>query len=347
MSADDLRTFPQDLVAVFDKLSLDHNVVICVYLIGSRMWGTATTSSDYDLYIVIKGSDSARNSHFKLPGVDVDAVVIGATSFQGRIDQGKLKELSCIWAPKLCRLVETVPFRPSGKSGLVNKAALLGSLLEGYKKDWTRARKLIESAKLVQGKKVLAHCVRAHLLAQQIVDHGKIEDYLTGGDVVAFLHGKYDKDWETYQGLFQEGLLKLQQYIKNVVSGGSDGVPIPAATAWFNLGSAEDASAHGGLCSQLADVAQAATMTGKVGPLQKKLQEVIAAGVRPDVKAVVAAQSVLDALKSKRERAAQSRNDEMQITNYPSTMHLPFSPTVHSDDIQVRHCIISSACLDS
>ena len=247
-AAETLRNFPGDLDLVFSKLSLKPRDVLNVYLIGSRLWGTASASSDYDLYIVVKGNASARNSHFKVPGHEVDAVVVGVQYFEQRTNLGRLKELSCVWAPQSCKLVERQPPRV----GTVDTAALRQSLNEGYAKDWARARKLIEGRKLEEGKKVLSHCVRAHDLALQIVQHGKIVDYEgAGADSFDWLRGTYSKQWVTYAEHFEQALANTRNAVASGNGGGGGG-----------SGGGGGGSVKGGIVQSLSvtkDLATAAT----------------------------------------------------------------------------------------
>ena len=378
MSAEAHRIFPGDLNGVYAKLSLNREDVLNVYLIGSRMWGTAAASSDCDLYLVVKGSDSARNSHFQLPGVSVDAVVVGATYFQQRLDAAKLKELSCIWAPASCKLLEKKVFKPTG--GAVGHSQLVSSLSEGHKKDWARAQKLVTGGRLEEGKKVLSHDVRAHLLSLQILTHGKIVDYETGADAVAWLQGTYSKNWGVYEGEFEPKLEAIRQAIISPDDGG--GKPLPNAIAgiaegvltlsvakqtggtavdeqqpengaaeyWFG----EDISpgkltmrqvsvdADEAAVFEVAARLDAAVSTVRAGDhveavdlLKRVLTETLERGFPESHTSVAAAQDILNKVAAIRQRAATSRRTEVHITNYPSTPHLPFSPTVHDDDIQV------------
>ena len=426
-----LRYFPGDLDEVFTKLSVKRKDVVNVYLIGSRMWGTATHTSDYDIYVVTKGATEARNSHFRLPpGLEVDAVVVGASYFQQRLDFGKLKELSCIWAPEACQLLCTRTFAPA--SGKVDPKALSSSLAEGYAKDWTRARKLIEGGNLVAGKKVILHCVRAHLLAVEIVEQGKIVDYETAADVVEWLHGVYSKQWQTYVDEFAGRLADMRVTISGnhskVEAAGTPGEVTTSLTSmsisksatdaillgernttqgqglyWFGDASVstEDDAVHALGSRQImirqvsldanelavAEVVKELEEATKDAIVSFRLQTVNVAGSgsggggrsssedggskesrrlvpgAPDSKkhafnnmrsvialaldrglseshnAVVVARGVLkqitDTADEVKQRAAESRSNEVSITNYPSTPHLPFSPTVHSDDIQM------------
>jgi len=216
------RNFPGDLNGVYDKLSLKPADVLNVYLIGSRMWGTASISSDHDLYLVVQGNSPARNSHFQIPGLNVDATVVGETYFQQRLNDAKLKELSCLWAPPACKLLERRNFQLVGSAatsgaaaGAVDRARLGSSLTAGYEKDWTRARKQIQGGRLEVGKKVLSHCVRAHLLSLQIVSCGHIVDYEAGKEFVEWLRGTYSKDWTTYEVEFEDKLAGIRDYVVN------------------------------------------------------------------------------------------------------------------------------------
>lgn len=389
-AAEAYRNFPGDLDGVYAKLSLSRGDVLNVYLIGSRMWGTASASSDYDLYLVVKGGDSARNSHFQLPGVSVDAVVVGAAYFQQRLDAAKLKELSCIWAPASCKLLEKKVFKPTG--GEVGHSQLVSSLSEGHKKDWARAQKLVAGGRLEEGKKVLSHDVRAHLLSLQILTHGKIVDYETGADAVAWLQGTYSKDWGVYAGEFEPKLEAIRQAITSSpgtggrgelsstssnggVAGLAEGILTlsvakqpggttaaaaavddeqqpenGAAEYWFGedispgkltmrqVSVDADEVAVSEVAARLdaaVSAVRAGDHAGAVDKLQQLLAESLERGFPESHASAEAAQGLLNEAAATRKRAAASRRNEVHITNYPSTPHLPFSPTVHDDDIQV------------
>jgi hypothetical protein len=397
------RQWPGDLDAVFEKIAVRRPDVEAVYLIGSRMWGAAGASSDYDLYVIVKGDAATRNTHFRLPpGLEVDAVVIGAAPFQQRLNQGKLKELSCVWAPAACRLLERHAFLPSsggggdgGRGSGVDRAALAASLLEGYEKDWSRARKLIEGGRLVEGKKVLAHCVRAHQLAVQIVQRGRIDDYMSASATIEQLRGIYAKDWQAYAAELEDPLAGMRDIVSGSTTattfsslddahGGASaavrslsvtkGSPDKHAEYWFGtavspsritarqisedpdeqavaevvatLAAATAAAAAAVLATKgdqageaRAEGAAAAAAAAVRTELQAALEAALERGLPVSHPAVAAAEQLCrGADELSRERAAASRRCVVQITNYPSTPHLPFSPTVHSDDIQVRLC---------
>ena len=355
--AESHRNFDGDLQLVFSKLSIADANVLNVYLIGSRMWGTASNSSDHDLYIVIKGNESARNSHFKIPGFEIDAVVVGMAYFQSRLDSGKLKELSCLWAPQSCKLLERHAFRVAGNQ--VDRAALLKSLHEGHEKDWRRARKLVESGRVSEGKKVLLHDLRAHLLAVQIVREGKIVDYEAGHEVHDWINYTFSKSWDVFAAEFEPKIASLLDFLRNVNAGESASAPMELQSLtiskqgrsdyWFG----DDLSPSRITRRQIsADADEAAVSTledrlrlaadetrnddSKLDKLKRIMAEALEQGLTEESSAVKYAQGAIDECAAYRKRAADSRKEEVQITNYPSTPHLPFSPTVHSDDIQVR-----------
>ena len=82
----------------------------------------------------------------------------------------------------------------------------------------------------------------------------------------------------------------------------------------------------------------------QVDTLKHTLAATLDRGLAESNHVVARAQETLGRVNLARQRAAAaSRRNKVQITNYPSTPHLPFSPTVHSDDIQVSWSVIRKA----
>eukprot|EP01063_Lacrimia_lanifica_P002628 TRINITY_DN1139_c0_g3_i1.p2 TRINITY_DN1139_c0_g3~~TRINITY_DN1139_c0_g3_i1.p2 ORF type:complete len:263 (+),score=103.59 TRINITY_DN1139_c0_g3_i1:92-790(+) len=206
---DGLRRFPHDLGDVYGKLAVKRGDVLNVYLVGSRLWGTATPKSDYDLYVVTKGSGATRNAHFRIPGAEVDAVVVSAAAFQSRLAEGKMQELCCVHAPPACVLVQTTAFAVK-----VDAAAMHASLVERHDKDWRRAEKLIAGGRLREGQKVLSHSVRGHLLALQMARHGAITDFAAANPAARHLLNMYDTAWAAYDVLLAAKLAALRDAVR-------------------------------------------------------------------------------------------------------------------------------------
>eukprot|EP01062_Namystynia_karyoxenos_P076007 TRINITY_DN7397_c0_g1_i2.p1 TRINITY_DN7397_c0_g1~~TRINITY_DN7397_c0_g1_i2.p1 ORF type:complete len:283 (+),score=67.80 TRINITY_DN7397_c0_g1_i2:64-849(+) len=122
-----------------------------VYIQGSRLWGTAGPHSDVDLLVVVAGDAPKRATH----SGRFDISWIGEECFRQRQREGRLQELLCQWAPPQ----------------LVLKA--LPPELRGHK-----AEPLAIAAEVAdETEKDLCHCVRAHLLALQIIRTGSVSNF--------------------------------------------------------------------------------------------------------------------------------------------------------------------------
>mmetsp|Transcript_54357 Transcript_54357/g.128375 ORF Transcript_54357/g.128375 Transcript_54357/m.128375 type:complete len:109 (-) Transcript_54357:1175-1501(-) len=85
-----------DLESVLRKLSVPPEDCLNAYLVGSRLWGTARKSSDFDLIIVVKGDACGQQKHSS----GVDGWVIGRSAFEEAQKQHRMFELMCTWAPQ-------------------------------------------------------------------------------------------------------------------------------------------------------------------------------------------------------------------------------------------------------
>lgn len=98
-----------DVETALGKLQLKSSDTRNVYVIGSRLWGTATEKSDWDLIIVsssptISGKNSMHNS-------DIDATVYSVLEFEQKLKEHSFLEVICLFLPKQYVWREEVDFR--------------------------------------------------------------------------------------------------------------------------------------------------------------------------------------------------------------------------------------------
>ena len=169
-------TFPFQLPDVLRKLGLPVESALNVYLIGSRLWGTAGSQSDYDLLIVMDQwpPNKPETVHSGL----FDAKVLSRQNFVAKLAQAEFEELKCCWLPPSHVLKETLQASTLLKEvGGVNKARLHAGITERTEKDLAKAAKFYEKGKKAEGGKILVHTVRLHLLGAQMATAGMITDY--------------------------------------------------------------------------------------------------------------------------------------------------------------------------
>lgn len=90
------------LPVVLRRLRLEDDDVVAVFLVGSRLWGSATFESDYD-FIVVHRSDPRKSKlapHTTLHSGEIDASVLHVDEFRRRVEEDhEFYELLCLWLP--------------------------------------------------------------------------------------------------------------------------------------------------------------------------------------------------------------------------------------------------------
>lgn len=171
------EAFPFDLDVVLKKLSLPSDSVLNVYLLGSRLWGTQTSQSDYDLVVVMREwaapkPETVHNGLF-------DARVLSKEGFVAKLAENELESLKCCWLPAPHILREAIPAQKllETEAGGVDRARLRAGIMERTEKDLAKAAKFLEKGKRVEGGKILLHAIRLQLLGGQILQTGRITDF--------------------------------------------------------------------------------------------------------------------------------------------------------------------------
>lgn len=71
-----------DTSVLLRRLKLNEKDVLGIYIVGSRLWGSATYSSDWDFIIVLRSWPKGRSSEHN---GDIDATVLDKNEFFKRV----------------------------------------------------------------------------------------------------------------------------------------------------------------------------------------------------------------------------------------------------------------------
>eukprot|EP01062_Namystynia_karyoxenos_P076006 TRINITY_DN7397_c0_g1_i1.p1 TRINITY_DN7397_c0_g1~~TRINITY_DN7397_c0_g1_i1.p1 ORF type:complete len:308 (+),score=70.53 TRINITY_DN7397_c0_g1_i1:64-924(+) len=141
-----------------------------VYIQGSRLWGTAGPHSDVDLLVVVAGDAPKRATH----SGRFDISWIGEECFRQRQREGRLQELLCQWAPPQL-VLKALP--PELRGHKAEPLAIAAEVADETEKDLGRVAKLEARGMREHARKIICHCVRAHLLALQIIRTGSVSNF--------------------------------------------------------------------------------------------------------------------------------------------------------------------------
>jgi predicted nucleotidyltransferase len=159
-----------NLDILISRLQLKKEEVLNVYVIGSRLWGTASYNSDWDFIIVHskwKGKSSVHNG-------EIDATVYDTEEFVQKLKEHSLLEVLCVWLPRPFVWKEVLD--PTKHFDL-DLASLRSSVFEETERDWRMAQKYMEKKNVDRGKKTVVHALRLILLSIQIATNGHITNF--------------------------------------------------------------------------------------------------------------------------------------------------------------------------
>ncbi|NUO48084.1 MAG: hypothetical protein HOV80_04425 [Polyangiaceae bacterium] len=154
---------------VMGILRLEDAAICGMFRCGSRVYGTATPSSDHDFVAVLAGSDGRRDLVF---GDGCNVVIHTRASFQEALDHHSIFALECLFAPAPHRLKEPAPpFR-----FVLDRRKLADAASERARADYEKASKRLDEEPDASRKKAF-HAIRVLWFALQVAREGRITDF--------------------------------------------------------------------------------------------------------------------------------------------------------------------------
>jgi predicted nucleotidyltransferase len=143
--------------------------VFNIYLFGSRVYGTHSENSDWDIIIV--GNNSVESIEIKHELYNIH--VYTPKKFQEDLDWHMPKNLECYFAPDWAKLKEDIKFNFTLKHPKLRHATSHVS-----SNSWVKARKkLLVADEYNIGIKSLFHAIRIPMFSTQIANFGEIRDF--------------------------------------------------------------------------------------------------------------------------------------------------------------------------
>ncbi|KAJ6490684.1 hypothetical protein C8R47DRAFT_1123254 [Mycena vitilis] len=155
-----------------------------VYLVGSRLWGTHSAKSDFDLLIVVADPVSSTTSFQKSQHKgQYDATLLTETEFRQQVNGGSVIETLCCLIPTSEECVLVDEGKPEQRRGLIGKNHLQTMRAwaeERARKDREKAMKFWAKGGAMReaGWKILQHVIATESILrglEGIVDDDKID----------------------------------------------------------------------------------------------------------------------------------------------------------------------------
>ncbi len=149
---------------------IHHSRVFNVYIFGSQVYGTADSSSDWDIIMIANNvveSTEIRKGLFNIHVYTPD-------KFKIDLDYHRINNLECIYAPSWAKLKETIKF----DDFKINKNKLRHAISYVSSNSWVKCnKKLTVENEYYIGIKSLFHSIRIPIFGIQIAKFGRITDF--------------------------------------------------------------------------------------------------------------------------------------------------------------------------
>lgn len=174
---------------------------------GSRVYGTATPTSDEDFVVIFNAglrspsaaSGARRDAERDLVFRDgVNITTHGLESFRAAIASQSVFALECLFLPPEHRLKDTKPAFP----WKLDRVKLAASATSRSESDWKKAGKQF-AEEPVPSKKKLFHSLRVPMFALQIARGGRIGDYGEANALFREIQGIASDDWEDFRSVYE------------------------------------------------------------------------------------------------------------------------------------------------
>ncbi len=158
-----------DIKEILDAAGMHPSRAQCVWLFGSRVYGTADESSDWDAIIVGKSSVEAK----EIKEGDFNIHVYTPDRWAKDLAWHSPKCLECHFAPEWAVLKKDIDF------GLaIDMPKLRHAVSHTSSNSWVKSRKKMDvEGEYRIGVKSLFHSIRIPMFGEQIARAGKIEDF--------------------------------------------------------------------------------------------------------------------------------------------------------------------------
>jgi predicted nucleotidyltransferase len=194
-----------DIYKIIDKAGLHITRVINAYIFGSRIYGTETSESDYDILIIAKTPWPERE--LKIDNYNIH--ILSMDRFMEGLKQHNIRNIECLFSP--------LKFIKEGINYEVNIKGLRHSISHTTSNSWVKAKKKIEQGDYSIGIKSLFHSLRISMYGKQLCEKGYIEDWKCANYIWEELQSK-KWTWEELDNNYRLLRNKLSTDFKNVAS---------------------------------------------------------------------------------------------------------------------------------
>jgi hypothetical protein len=203
------------MIENFRKILNEIDGLLAVFPYGSRVYGTATESSDYDFIMVLNNDLGEEQLRIDVNGTFMDFNLYSREIFNKMANEHEISALECLSIGNEWRVYDD-------NSGLelpsIHLPTLRKSISAKANNSWVKCKKklTVEEGEELIGKKSLYHSFRIVKFGIQLATHGRIVDAREcGKDFFEEIINGPD-DWEYYEEKYKQAHNELMTEFRKV-----------------------------------------------------------------------------------------------------------------------------------
>jgi len=179
---------------VIKRSKIHPSKVKCIYVFGSRVYGTSGYDSDWDFIMIANNAVSNQ----EIRSGDFNIHVIVPDEFEKMLKAHHPGAIECFFAPQEFRLLETIKF-----DFKISIPSLRHSFSHVSSNSWVKCKKKLEQGDYYIGVKSLFHSLRIPMFGIQIVKDGFISDFSCANKIYDIIFSRNDWTWEELDEKFR------------------------------------------------------------------------------------------------------------------------------------------------
>lgn len=205
-----MEQLPFTLEEIIKAVGIHQLKVKSVYLYGSRVYGTQTSESDYDIILIAGHLLEHEEKKMTVNGVKLNVHIITPDKFLADLVKHNIMNLECLFAPDWCRLQEKFVL----PKDINIKKLIKNNLAQSYD-SWRGGKMKLENYDIYRAQKSIFHSLKMLMFANQIAEHGAITDFSAANHLKNEICECDEIEWDYYKGKYLPLKIELEEKLKS------------------------------------------------------------------------------------------------------------------------------------
>lgn len=198
-----------DINRITELINLHPLKVRNIYIFGSRVYGTHTEESDFDVMVTA----CQMMKHIEIKDPEYNIHIVTPDHFEEELNRHDIHNLECIFAPDWAILQNKNDYRVKFKLDL---GKLQRYVHNQSFNSWNKGKDHILDDDVEYGLKSVFHSLRMLMFANQIATHSKIINFSEANDLHKELFNGEEYEWKYYKDKYLPFKIYLENQLKTL-----------------------------------------------------------------------------------------------------------------------------------